>query len=222
MKSMFEGTFGKVGAELCAFSPCGIAVRTSGGYKSYNIKTGRITNCDGLTFNLGEGIFFVIPTSKVRPGDIILRNGQPVCVRKVNKGSLEIINYETSAVETILPERHVFMGNTWFCGKIVSLFGDGASIAKKGGINKMMKFLMAQSMIGNMGTYVNNPDGTLRKSSAATDGAGMSALLPFIMMGGGNMFDDMFDGTFDSTFDEDEEDLTGTEDEEDEEDGKNA
>lgn len=218
MKSMFEGTFGKVGEGLCTLSPNGIAVKTSSGYKSYNVKTGRITNCDGLTFNLGEGMFFVIPTSKVKPGDIILRNGQPVCVRKVNRDSIEIINYETSAVETILPERHMFMGNTWFCGKIVSMFGDGASITKKGGMNKMMKFLMLQSVIGNMGTYEKNPDGTLRKSSAATGGAGMNTLLPFIMMGDGNMFE----GMFDDTFDEDEENLTEAENEEDEEDGENA
>lgn len=218
MKSVFEGTFGKVGEGLCTLSPNGIAVKTSSGYKSYNIKTGRITNCDGLTFNLGEGMFFVIPTSKVKPGDIILRNDKPVCVRKVNRDSIEIINYETSAVETILPERHMFMGNTWFCGKIVSMFGDGASITKKGSMNKMMKFLMLQSAIGNMGTYEKHPDGTLRKSSAATDGAGMNTLLPFIMMGDGNMFE----GMFDDTFDEDEEDLTEAENEEDEEDGKNA
>lgn len=214
MKSMFEGTFGKVGAGFCALSPSGIAVRTSSGYKSYNVKTGHITNCDGLTFNLGEGMFFVIPTSKVKPGDIILRNDKPVCVRKVNRDSIEVINYETSAVETILPERHVFMGNTWFCGKIVSLFGDGASIAKKGGINKMMKFLMAQSLIGNMGTYEKKPDGTFQKSFAAADGAGVNALLPLILMGKGNMFEDMFDGIFD----EDEEEPAGAEDEEDSED----
>lgn len=213
MSTMFEGMFGKVADGLCALSPRGIAVRTSAGYRSYNTKTGRLVNCDGVVFRLGDGMFFVMPASRVKPGDIILVNKKPACVRKVAKDSIEVINYETSVVETVLPERHVFMGNTWFYGKIVSLFGDGSSIGKKGSMNKMMKFMMMQSLMGNTGTYENGMDGMFKKMAPASGNGGMNAMMPFLLMGGGDFFDGMFDGIFD----EDTAEETEENDEEDEE-----
>lgn len=65
-----------------------------------------------------ENFFFVIPTNKVTKGDIILVNGKPKCVIEADKTKITVINYEDSTVETILPERHVFMGNTYFMGKL--------------------------------------------------------------------------------------------------------
>ena len=125
MNNIFGDMFMRVQKGMCMLSPCGIAVRTSAGYRSYNVKTGKLRNCDNLVFSFGDGMFFVIPATKVKPGDIILNGGRPACVRQAGTNSIEVINYETSVVETILPERHVFMGNTYFYGKIVSLFGDG-------------------------------------------------------------------------------------------------
>lgn len=143
-------------------------------------------------------MFFVIPSTKVKPGDIILNGGKPACVRSAGKNSIEVINYETSVVETILPERHIFMGSTWFYGKIVSLFGDGSSICGKGGLGKMMKLMMISSLFENAGA---SADGTL-----AAPGAGnMNALMPLLLMKGGG-FDDLFGGLFDED-DKDTEDI---------------
>ena len=108
-----------------------------------------------------------------------------------------MINYETSAVETILPERHVFMGNTWFYGKIVSLFGDGSSICGKGGLTKMMKLMMMSSLFDNAGAAA---DGTM----AAPGMGNINAIMPLLLLKGGG-FDDLFGGLFD----EDEKDTEG-------------
>ena len=183
MNTMFNGMFMKVQKGMCMLSPCGIAVRTTSGYRSYDIKSGKLRNCDNLVFSFGDGMFFVIPSTKVKPGDIILNGGKPACVRSAGKNSIEVINYETSVVETILPERHIFMGSTWFYGKIVSLFGDGSSICGKGGLGKMMKLMMISA-----------------------PGAGnMNALMPLLLMKGGG-FDDLFGGLFDED-DKDTEDI---------------
>ena len=149
MNTMFDGMFGRVQKGMCMLSPCGIAVKTSAGYRSYDVKTGMLRNCDNLVFGFGDSMFFVVPASKVKTGDIILNGGKPACVRKSGKDSIEVINYDTSVVETILPERHIFMGNTWFYGKIVSLFGDGSSFGGKNSVAKMMKFMMMSSLLGN-------------------------------------------------------------------------
>ena len=189
MQGMFNGMFGKIQNGMCRLSYTGgIAVKTSNGYKTYDVKKGKLINCTNFALDIGNDFFFVIPTNKVEKGDIILVDGKPCCVIKGGKDSITVVNYENSTVETILPERHVFMGNTYFYGKIVSMFGN--SFAKgKNGMSKMMSYMMMSEMLKGNGTSSNN---------------GMSAMLPFMMMNGSNGFADMFDGMFD--FDEDVED----------------
>lgn len=183
MNNIFNGMFGQIKSGLCRLSMNGdIAVKAGSGYKSYNMKTERLVNCDNFVFNVGEEFFFVIPTNKVEPGDIIFVAGKPKCVINAEKNKLTVINYEDSTIETILPERHVFMGNTYFYGKIVSMFGNNLFKEKgKKGINKIMKYMMLSEMMkGNSGTGDQNGMGNMA----------------FLMMMGGNM-SNMFDGMFD-------------------------
>ena len=190
MNNMLNGMFGKVAPGMCRLSMNGgIAVKTNNGYKTYNMKTGRLTNCDSFVFNIGEEFFFVIPTNKAEPGDILLVAGKPKCVIEAEKNKLTVINYEDSTVETILPERHVFMGNTYFYGKIVSMFG-GDLIKGKKGTNKIMQYMMLSEM--------------MKDNSDNNSGNGMNTMLPLMMMGGnmGSLFDGMFD--FDDNEDDEE------------------
>lgn len=202
MDNFLNGMFGKVGNGMCRLAMNGgIAVKTSGGYKSYNVKTGRLTNCNNFVFNVGEEFFFVIPTNKVEKGDIILVNGKPRCVVEADKNKITVINYEDSTIDTVLPERHVFMGNTYFYGKIVSMFGDSAIKGKKGTNNIFKYMMLSQMMKGDNGSNGNAT--TLNTNT-------MSSMLPFMMMGG-NM-GDMFDGMFD--FDMNDDNDTDVEEEE--------
>ena len=207
MNTMFDGMFGRVQKGMCMLSPCGIAVRTSAGYRSYDVKTGMLRNCDNIVFGFGDSMFFVVPASKVKTGDIILNGGKPACVRSAGKDSIEVINYETSVVETILPERHIFMGNTWFYGKVVSLFGDGASFGGKNSVTKMMKFMMMSSLFGNGDAAA----GMKAPVSPGTGGqaGGMGALLPFLLMSRGGS-EDPFEGLFEGLFETDEDGADGT------------
>ena len=191
MINNLNGMFGKVAPGMCRLSMNGgIAVKTSGGYKSYNVKTGRLTNCSNFVFDIGEDFFFLIPTNKVEIGDIILVGGKPKCVIETGKNKITVINYEDSTVDTILPERHVFMGNTYFYGKIVSMFGQDIFNGKKG-TNKIMKYMMMSEMM---------------KGGSGTNG-GLSAMLPFMMMNGNasDMFGDLFN------FDDEDEDALNIE-----------
>lgn len=192
MNNFMNGMFGKVAPGMCRLSMSGgIAVKTSSGdYKSYNIKTGRLTNCSNFVFDIGEDFFFVIPTNKVENGDIILVSGKPKCVVGVEDNKITVINYDDSTVDTILPERHVFMGNTYFYGKIVSMFGNDILKGKKG-TNKILQYMMMSEMMKG--------------------GSGNNNLLPMMMLSGGNM-GDMFSGIFDFDF--------GNEDDDDEKEGE--
>lgn len=175
--NFLDKMFGKISSDCCKLSMNGdIAIKTSNGYKTYNIKTGKLTNCSNFVFNMGDmDCFFLIPTNKVQKGDIILANGQPKCVISVDESNnnLQAINYETSVIETIIPERYVFMGNTYFYGKIVSMFGN----IKKNGSKNIMKYMMMSEMMKSMSGNSNN-----------------NSMWPmFMMMNNEDMFSGMFD-----------------------------
>lgn len=191
INNTLNGMFGKVAPGMCRLSMSGgIAVKTTNGYKSYNVKTGRLTNCSNFVFDIGEDFFFLIPTNKVEIGDIILVGGKPKCVVETDKNKITVINYEDSTIDTILPERHVFMGNTYFYGKIVSMFGQDIFNGKKG-TNKIMKYMMMSEMM---------------KGGTGANGA-FGAMLPFMMMNGNasEMFGDLFN------FDDEDEDTSDIE-----------
>lgn len=191
MNEMFNGMFGKVANGMCRLSMNGgIAVKTTNGYKTYDLKKNRLTNCNNFVFNIGEEFFFVIPTNKVEPGDIIIVSGKPKCVISSDKSTITVINYEDSVVENILPERHVFMGNTYFYGKIVSMFGSNFMKGKKG-MSKMMSYMMMSEMMKGSGTHNDNSNN-------------MFANMAMMSMFGGNGFSDMFDGVFEFVENEDE------------------
>lgn len=204
MMNCFNGMFGKLGAGMCRLTMNGrIAVKTTGGYKSYNVKTGKLTNCSNFVFNIGDDFFFIIPTNKVDVGDIILVKGTPRCVIEVDKKTLKVMNYEDMTIDTLVPERHVFMGNTYFYGKIVSLMGSTAGKGKDG-MKQMMQFMMMSQMMGG--------------NSAGGINMGGNNMLPMMFMmngGSGSIFDGMLDGMFD--FGSTEEPEVTDDDEEEEE-----
>lgn len=183
--NMFGEMFGKVANGMCRLSMNGnVAVKTSNGYKTYNLETNTLTNCDNFVFDIGEEFFFVIPTNKVKPGDIILVTGKPKCVISVGKQTIKVIDYEDSTVKDILPERHVFMGNSYFYGKIVSMFGDNF-LKDKTGLDKIMSYMLL-SEIMKSGNGTNN----------------LSGILPLIMISGNNNLSGLFDGIFNTDIEE--------------------
>ena len=195
MNEMFNGIFGKIAPGMCRLSVNGgIAIKTGSGYKTYDNASGRLTNCDNFVFNVGEEFFFVIPTNKVKTGDIILANGKPRCVIEATPDRITAINYENSTVEQILPERHIFMGNVYFYGKVVSMFGN--SLGKGKGPGKIMKYMMLSEMLkGNNGGNGTGNGGF----------GGMNGLIPLMLLGknADGMFEGMFD--FDGEAEEDDE-----------------
>ena len=147
MNELMNGMLGKIAPGMCRLSmQGGIAVKTSSGYKTYDDATGRMINCHNFVFPDGEDFFFVIPTNKVRKSDIILRNGKPSYVLEACRDTIKVLNYENGVIETVLPERYLFMGNTYFYGKIVSIFGTDGLRSRKGP-GKIMKYMMLSQML---------------------------------------------------------------------------
>ena len=179
-ENMFNGMFKPIIHDSCKLSIDGqIAVRTSGGYKTYNIKTGKLTNCDNFAFSM-DNMFWVVPTFHVNVGDIILVNNRPHAVREVNDNSIKAFCYEDSTIVEVVPEHHVFMGKTYCYGKIFSPFI--GMVNTDGGMQNMMTMMMMSQMMGN-------------KSNSTT------GFDPMMLMFMGGMEKNPFTAMFENAFD---------------------
>ena len=182
IQNSFNGLFGKIAPGMCRLTMDGdIAVKCSNGYKSYNVSNGTLTNVTNFCFNVGDEMFFVIPTNKVEVGDIILIGGKPKCVTAADNKLLTVIDYESSEIRQVIPERHVFMGSVYFYGKIVSMFGN--SFKKGKGLENVVKMMMFSQMMGG-GTPNNGGN------------FGQMMALSMFMGGKNNPFEGMFDFSF--------------------------
>lgn len=190
----FNGFFGKVQPGMCRLTMNGNnAIKCSNGYRTYNDKQQRLTNVTNFCFDMGSELFFVIPTMKVSEGDIILVEGKPKYVIAISKAYIEVVDYETSEIKKIVPERHVFMGSSYCYGKIVSMFGSNFKGGR--GLKKIMKMMMMSQIFGGQ--------------NGGSSDFGMGNIGQMMMMSslfGGNsdmdFFNDMFDGL---SFDTDDE-----------------
>ena len=159
INGMFNGMFGRIGEGMCRLSLNGnLAIKTSSGYKTYDVETGRLTNVNQFCFDIGQEMFFVMPTTTAKRGDILLVDGKPKCVIENKKNdTIRVMDYESSAIQEIVPERHIFMGQVYFYRKIVSMFGSGNFLKGTKGLNKMFKLMMMKEMFnGNSGNSGNN------------------------------------------------------------------
>ena len=173
---MLEEICGKVAPGMCRLSMGGgIAVRTRAGYRTYDPDTKRLVNCDSFVLDVGEDAFFVLPTERVKVGDIILAGGTPRCVTGVQEDTITALNFEDAAVETLVPARHMFLGNAYMYGKIVSIFGRNGVRGKKG-LGRMLKFMMLSGLM------------------KGKENSGTGSLMAMMLLGGkdGGM-DDLFD-----------------------------
>lgn len=179
--NMFNGMFKPVAKGYCKMGMNGkVAVKTSTGYKTFDIKKNKLTNCNSFAFDM-DGAFWVVPTFKVEKGDIILVNGKPRCVIEVGSTSIKTFCYEDSTIDEVIPEHHVFMGKTYCYGKIFSPFMNMSK--NDGAMDDMMKMMMMSQMFG----------GNVNMNQ------GMNPMM-FMMMGKNNPFENMFDGAFDFGF----------------------
>lgn len=182
--NFFNGMFSPIKDGCCKMAMNGkIAIKTSNGYKTFDVKTKRLVNCDNFAFDM-PNMFWMVPTMSVKTGDIIMINGKPKAVLNVGDGYIETFSYEDSTIDKTVVETHVWMGKKYCYGKIVSPFGN--MMSSDSGMESMMKMMMFSQMFNNGSNSSNNFNPMM-----------------FMFMGKdfsmGDMFGDMFN------FDSDEE-----------------
>ena len=184
LQNSFNGMFGKIAPGMCRITMNGnIAVKCGSTYKTYNVEKGTLTNVTNFCFNVGDEMFFVIPTNKVEVGDIILVGGKPKCVTAVDTKIITVIDYENSEIRQVVPERNIFMGSTYFYGKIVSMFGNSFKNGK--GLGNIMKMMMFSQMMGG-------------NTNGSNNGLGQMMAMSMFMGGKSNPFEGIFDFDIDN------------------------
>lgn len=192
MINNFTNMIGKIAPNMCRISLDGsIAVKTSHGYRTYNVNTGKAVNCEGFAFDPGFEMFFLLPTTTAHVGDIILVDGKPHCVKSIGEDNIiTAYRYEDSNLVTIVPETYTLFGDVFVYSKVVSLFGNNST---KFGKNKLMKAMVLSQMFSGGGA-----------TSGASALGNMNPMMLMMMMGGSgsDMFSGLFDGIMNSDDDE--------------------
>lgn len=176
--------FGPMNDGNVMYSPYGLAFRNSNNqYLTYNPTTKKTTDVTGLTIDL-EGLIYKIPVglNSVKPGDIIIHNGKPICVEGIEDHSVICVDIENSELKTVIPPTNIFGFN--YVTKIAPLFNLGS-------VNPS-----ADNPFGNIMPYLLFS--TLNSGEDATkskNGFDMQTLLLMSLLNGnadGNFFGNIF------------------------------
>lgn len=181
-----------------------LAVKSGSGYKTYNAKTKQLVNVQDFCFDIGQDLFICVPTAKVKVGDIIVLDDPdapqgvaPKCVTALEDGkTIKVMDYRTNEIQTIVPERHFFLGKMFFYNKIHSLIPIG-DLAGSKGTDKFGKLLGKMALMNAISGKGFNFGG----GSGDGEGNGLNGLALMALFGGGlggdneDLFD--FSGMFD-------------------------
>lgn len=178
LNNLFD--FGPINNNDVMYSPYGLAFRNSNNqYLTYNPTTKKTTDVTGLTIDLG-GLIYKIPVglNSVKPGDIIVHNGKPICVEGIEDHSVICVDIENSELKTVIPPTNVFGFN--YVTKITPLFNLGSANPS------------ADNPFGNIMPYLLFS--TLNENGSCGSGFDMQTLLLMSMMNNadGNFFGNIF------------------------------
>ena len=181
MMDSIKSMFGSIRPGQFRMSMNGIAAKTSSGYKTYDVDTGRLVNVSDFVFDVGEDMFFLIPSNDIKRGDVIIANGLPAAVIEVKDNLITAFRYEDSTIINLVPEHLVFFGNTYFYSKVVSFF----TLTGKKSMKDMLPLMFMSSMFKGSSPFSN---------SSGNNNNMMQMMMMASMMGKGGMFDGLADG----------------------------
>lgn len=203
--SIFSNMLGQLEPDTVRMTFDGnVAVKTANGYKTYNVAKKKAINMDSLVMP-DMSAFLLLPSTKVKVGDIIMRDGAFYSIISVDDTTNELVgyNYESGKKETLVRETHCFLGNTYFYSKLVSpilsFFGnkskskpeakkeEGSSDTEVAEAEDTMSMLLPLAMMsqnGDMNSIL--PMLLMSKMGGKEDSGMLKILMLSSMMGGGN------------------------------------
>lgn len=193
LNNIFGGEIGMVKDDKFKIGMNGtIAVRrNTGDYITFDTD-GNPTNVSSFAFDMGGLFVLPVTVDKVKKGDIVIKDNEPLYVDKDGKVGENLVatSIDKSEVKEFKPTKSFLLGNE-FVRKVVSPF----SMFNGAGTDGMMgnPFMML-ALTGNIGNQQDDLMTTLMLAQAINgDGAmDMQKMLPFMLLSkGGNGSNDM-------------------------------
>lgn len=146
LNNLFD--FGPMNDGNVMYSPYGLAFRNSNNqYLTYNPTTKKTTDVTDLTIDL-KGLIYKVPVglNSVKPGDIIVHNGKPVCVEGIEDHSVICVDIENSELKTVIPPTNIFGFN--YVTKITPLFNlSSANPSEDNPFGNIMPYLLFSTLM---------------------------------------------------------------------------
>lgn len=132
-----------------AISPYGLAVRKAETWLTYDAKNGQTVDVTGFTFKANNMIYKMpAAINSIAAGDMILHQGKPMYVVRVDGSHVEAIDILSSEAKTIIPVTNMFGFN--FVTKVVTFINLGnATPSADQPFGNLMPMMMASMFFGN-------------------------------------------------------------------------
>lgn len=201
---MFGNMLGSIAQDQYRLSFDGqiaVRVRSKDGdtYKTYDPRKNKLVTVGDFAIQGLQDTFFLIPTRKLKRGDIVIIDGKPVCVISHDGNTITAASYNTSEIKTLLVDHIVWFGKPFY-GKVTSIFqmmlGNGLS----GDGDGLMKMMVMSQLFGGEGA--KNPFGI--DMGGQNGGIGNLLMMSMLFGKGESIFDGMFSMGADEDDDEEE------------------
>lgn len=186
----FKNQFGKVEGKFAySFVTGGLALRKgiSQDFVAYDAKTGALTDVSGLTLDFNVPAFKLpVGEKDVKPGDLVIHNGEFVYVTKKADGYLEVINPEKAVRGSVIPTKNALLGAAFYTVvKTLDAAGEGGfnplllmALNKGGDSSDLLPLLLMSGGLGGNGAAAGGIDPML----FALLGDDVEDLLPLVLM----------------------------------------
>ena len=109
MFSELGSSFGKIHSNQFRLSINGLTVRGKDGkYLTFNPETRELVEVTAGFFDDMDDLLFLMPTTELEAGDIILHQNKPYYITQVNNGSVKGVDFEEAVENTLIPKTNVF------------------------------------------------------------------------------------------------------------------
>lgn len=192
--NMFSNLLGKTKKDMFRISVTGkIAVKAGNGYRTFDPEKNKLVSVGDFALPGFQDMFFLVPTRKLKKGDIIVIEDEALCVLEQNDNEIKVLSYATSKVETRLVDNILWFGRPFY-GKLTSLLG--MAIGNSGSDKGCMKMMLLSQFMG--AGRPQDDQQPVQPAAPAFGGGGItmeSLLMMSMLMGGkgGGLFDGLFD-----------------------------
>ena len=141
MFQSLNASFGKINSNQFRLSINGLAVRGNDGkYYTFNPETKELVEVSTGFFDDMRDLLFLMPTTELEVGDVILHQDKPYFITSVKEGNIKGIDFEGAIENVLIPKTNVF-GMKYYT-KVFNCLGTNNILGSDIASNPMMAYAL--------------------------------------------------------------------------------